>query len=66
VQIARLAADATSYTDGALESETAYEYRIRAYNEAADSDYASTSTAITTQEGSFSWCFIGSLLNNGR
>ena len=34
-QIARLAADAESYTDSRVAGETAYDYRIRSYNEAA-------------------------------
>jgi len=64
-QVARVSADTTAYTDSGLLGETAYEYRIRAYNDAADSTYATTDTssgAITTAEGGFSWCFIGCLL----
>lgn len=66
VQIARFVADVTSYTDSRVASETTYEYRIRSYNEAADSGYTTTSTEITTPEGSFSWCFIGTLLQSGK
>ncbi len=63
-QIAELAADTTSYTDSRVVGESAYDYRIRSYNEAADSNYTETSTEITTPEGSFSWCFIGTLLQD--
>lgn len=63
-QIARLTADTTNYTDSRVAGETAYDYRIRSYNEAADSNYTKTSTEITTPEGSFSWCFIGTLLRD--
>ena len=63
VQIAKAAASATSYTDKHVEESTAYEYRICAFNEVADSTYASISDAVTTLEEPFSWCFIGCLLD---
>lgn len=59
--IADLAADTTSYTDDSLDGAKTYTYRIRAYNEVTESAYTAEATA-TTEEGSFSWCFIGSLL----
>ena len=60
-ELVQMAAGATSYTDGGVLSETTYEYRIRAFNEAAFSAYA-TSSEITTPEGKFHWCFIGTLV----
>jgi DNA-binding beta-propeller fold protein YncE len=61
VQIAKAEADATEYSDDGLQDNTTYEYRVRAYNEAADSDYAILSQGVTTEEGHFSWCFINAL-----
>jgi YVTN family beta-propeller protein len=60
VQIGTADADDTTYTDGGLQDGTTYHYRVRAFNEAADSDY-SASAGATTDEGQFSWCFIQSL-----
>ncbi|MDA8139161.1 MAG: fibronectin type III domain-containing protein [Desulfobacteraceae bacterium] len=62
--IATLDANVTTYSDEPLSGGITYEYRIRAFNECAESDYATASgtSAITTQEGGFSWCFIGTML----
>ncbi len=62
-QIDKVDANTTTYTDTDtdLEEETTYDYRIRSFNEAADSTFSSTATA-TTDEDQFSWCFIGALL----
>ena len=60
VQIAKVGAGVTTYSNGGLSGSTAYRYRVRAYNEAADSGYA-VSGSSTTDKGSFSWCFIGTL-----
>ncbi|MCP4745225.1 MAG: hypothetical protein GY874_03650 [Desulfobacteraceae bacterium] len=60
-QIALVDEDTTSYTDTDVEGDTTYYYRIRAYSEAADSDYSDEASA-TTEDGYFSWCFIGQLL----
>ena len=60
-QVAKVDADETSYTDTGLEGATTYHYRVRSYNEAADSA-ASSSAEATTNETDFSWCFIGTLL----
>ncbi len=61
-RIATVDADATTYTDIGLVDNTTYHYRVQAFNEAADSDYA-VSAEATTAEGSFSWCFIGTLMH---
>jgi YVTN family beta-propeller protein len=55
-------ADITTYTNWGLQRDTTYDFRVRAYNEAADSAYSNEATA-TTENEKFSWCFIGSLLN---
>jgi YVTN family beta-propeller protein len=62
-QIAKVGTNITTYRDADLSSNTTYQYRIRSYNEAADSSYTSVAGA-TTEESSddFSWCFIGTLL----
>ena len=46
-QIATVAAGATSYQDATLAAGTAYSYRLRAYNAAGDSAYASPASAAT-------------------
>jgi YVTN family beta-propeller protein len=62
-EIIQVPAGTTTYRDTPLQSETTYEYRIRAYNEAADSAYViPQETPVTTEKGRFSWCFIGLLL----
>jgi len=61
-QIASVAANVTTYLDTGLTGNTSYMYRVRAYNEAADSDFV-TSAGATTDEGRFSWCFIQTLLD---
>jgi YVTN family beta-propeller protein len=60
VQIAKVEDDTESYTDDELAGGTTYHYRIRAYNEAADS-VASSSAEATTEDGHFSWCFVGTI-----
>ncbi len=62
IQVATVGANVTAYEDTGLEAGQAYTYRVRAYNEAADSDY-SDSAGDTTDSGKFSWCFIQTLLH---
>jgi hypothetical protein len=57
-QVATVDADSESYTDADLDRGTTYHYRVRSYNEAADSA-ASSSVEATTEDEEFSWCFIG-------
>ncbi len=59
VQVAKVDQNETSYTDAGLSRATTYHYQVRAYNEAADSDYSNVATAMTDE--SFSWCFIDAL-----
>ncbi len=61
-QIGEAGANATAYTDSTVVGGTRYEYRIRAYNEAADSNYTNGSETAAPESESFSWCFIGTLL----
>jgi YVTN family beta-propeller protein len=60
VQVAKVDGDTESYTDDALAGGTTYHYRIRAYNEAADS-VASSSAEAATEDSNFSWCFVGTI-----
>jgi YVTN family beta-propeller protein len=64
LQIAELPADTTTYSDLGLAGETSYVYRLSAFNETADSDVASASAESNASDDSFSWCFIGVLLQN--
>lgn len=47
VQLAVLAANATSYSDAGLAPSSTYYYRVRAYNAVGDSDYSSEVSATT-------------------
>lgn len=60
LQVAKVDEDTESYTDNELEGGTTYHYRIRSYNEAADS-VASSSAEATTTDDHFSWCFVGTI-----
>jgi YVTN family beta-propeller protein len=60
VQIAKADDNTESYADDELEGGTTYHYRIRSYNEAADSVASSSAEATTTDE-EFSWCFVGTI-----
>jgi YVTN family beta-propeller protein len=61
VQIAKVDADEIDYTDTGLARATTYHYRVRAFNEASDSDYTSSASAATDEEQG-SWCFINLLM----
>lgn len=61
VPIATVPEDTTTFEDGGLSNDTAYYYRVRAFNEAADSAYSATATATTERYSGSIWCFIGSL-----
>jgi YVTN family beta-propeller protein len=62
-EIAEADENATEYTDTTVVGDNSYEYRIRAYNEAADSNYATSTQIVAPESESFSWCFIGTLLD---
>jgi YVTN family beta-propeller protein len=55
--------NATEFTDRTAIGGNSYQYRIRAYNEAADSAYVTGTETVTPESDSFSWCFIGTLLH---
>ncbi len=46
-EIASVAADTTSYTDGGLQAATTYAYRVSAYNGAGSSGYSEEASATT-------------------
>jgi YVTN family beta-propeller protein len=60
--IAVLGANVTTYTDSELSSGKSYEYRVKAYNEAADSAYSSA-YVVRTDEDSSTSCFISAVWN---
>jgi YVTN family beta-propeller protein len=62
VQVAKVDEDETTYTDYGLSRDTTYEYRVRAFNEASNSEYSDTASA-TTDNQRFNWCFINTLLH---
>lgn len=60
-QVAKVTENTTSHTVSGLERDTLYDFRVRAYSDAADSEYSDEASATTSNE-KFSWCFIGSLI----
>lgn len=61
-QIATVAEDSTTYEDVNLSSDTVYFYRIRAYIEAADSEYSASAEVTTLRYTGSVWCFIGTMI----
>jgi C1A family cysteine protease/predicted secreted protein len=51
-QVATVGANVTSYSNTGLAAATSYSYRVRAYNEAGDSDYSNTASATTDASSS--------------
>jgi YVTN family beta-propeller protein len=62
-QIATVGENSTTYEDFRLSSDTVYFYRIRSYNEAADSTYSTSAEATTDRYTGSIWCFINSLID---
>jgi YVTN family beta-propeller protein len=61
VQVGKVGEDETAYTDYGLARDTTYEYRVRAFNEASNSEFSGIASA-TTDSQRFSWCFINAML----
>ena len=51
-EVARVASDVTSHTDESLTPDTAYTYRVRAWNAAGDSVYSEETIGVTAPDGS--------------
>lgn len=66
IQIATVAENTTTYEDTNLSGETVYFYRIRSYNEAADSPYSISTSVETERNLGYVWCFIGTMLNSAH
>jgi YVTN family beta-propeller protein len=62
IQIATVAQNSTTFEDVNLSSDTVYFYRIRAYNEAADSPYSISTSATTQRYSGYVWCFINTMI----
>jgi YVTN family beta-propeller protein len=60
-QVAVVNENATSYEDYNLSSDTTYYYRLRAYKEAAESDYSASASATTDRYTGSIWCFIDAM-----
>lgn len=61
-QIASIAENSTTYEDVGLSSDTVYFYRIRAYIEAADSEYSTSADTTTLRYSGSIWCFIDTMI----
>jgi YVTN family beta-propeller protein len=62
IHIATVAENATTYEDVNLFSDTVYFYRLRAYNEAADSVYSVSASTATERYSGYVWCFINTMI----
>ncbi|WP_372682262.1 beta-propeller fold lactonase family protein [Desulfosarcina sp.] len=62
VHIANVDENSTTYEDFNLFSNTVYFYRIRAYNEAADSVHSVSISAATERHSGYVWCFINTVI----
>ena len=62
IHIATVAENSTTYEDFNLFSDTVYFYRIRAYNEAADSVYSVSASTATDRYSGYVWCFINTMI----
>lgn len=62
IQIETVAENSTTYEDVNLSSDTVYFYRIRAYNEAADSTYSVSASTATERYSGYVWCFINTMI----
>jgi YVTN family beta-propeller protein len=62
IHIATVAENSTTYKDVNLSSGTVYFYRIRTYNEAADSAYSVPASTVTERYSGYVWCFINTLI----
>ena len=61
VQISDVDQNTTTFQDHGLVSKTVYFYRIRSYNEGADSEYSSSANGETMPYSGSIWCFINSV-----
>lgn len=60
-QVGTVSENVTTYSAGSLQRNTTYDFRVRAYSETDNSDYSAVATA-TTENETFSWCFVGTLM----
>ncbi len=61
IQITTVAKNATTYRDFGLVGDTVYFYRIRSYNEAADSEFSVSADSATKRFEVSVWCFIDTM-----
>lgn len=61
IQIVTVVERSTTYEDFNLSSDTVYFYRVRSYNEGADSPYSISTSAATERYSGYVWCFINTM-----